>query len=231
MPRSAIFISGTDTGVGKTSVTCALLHAIKPSTPVSGFKPIASGLMLQDGSMINEDTLAIQRITGEPSDWITPFAFEPPIAPHIAAEQAGNHLTVSKLDDAMEARLARQKGLSIIEGCGGWLVPLNHRETMADWVVMRKLPVLMVVSLKLGCLNHALLTEQSIEQSGLSCIGWVGVCIEPQRVREENIHTLTQMLSAPCLGIMPHQGQQEHLHDWLNLSMLKQNIDQGSPTT
>lgn len=232
MSRLTYFIAGTDTEVGKTTITCLLLQACKrQALSTAAYKPIASGLGHFRGHHGNTDTLQLAYITGQNSKDVTPFAFEPAIAPHIAATRVNFSLSIQELDRAMSHKDPRDADITFIEGCGGWLTPLNHHQTMGQWVASRSWDVILVVGLKLGGLNHALLTQMAITQSDLRLAAWVGVIQEPYDAMQDNIDTLGAMIDAPCLGIMPPvadkdqlmamtSGDMHHASDFLNIKPL-----------
>jgi dethiobiotin synthetase len=209
-PRG-VFVAGTDTGVGKTLVAAALLHAAAArGLRCAGVKPVAAGCEWRDGHWVNEDALLLQAAATLPLDYaeVNPVALPPAIAPHIAAAQAGLALEVTTLVAAVERVRTRGPDLLVVEGAGGWLVPLSARETMADLAACLGLPVVLVVGLRLGCLNHALLTARAIAAAGLPLAGWVGNTLDPEMpVREENLATLRALLPAPCLGVIPDLGR------------------------
>jgi dethiobiotin synthetase len=206
----AWFITGTDTGVGKTRVAGALGHGLAArGTRVAGMKPVASGCMLTPEGLRNDDALtllAAMNVRARYSD-VNPYAFAPAIAPHIAAREAGVDIDFAVLDRAYE-RLRMQSQALIVEGAGGWLAPLDSSRAFADLAVHWHLDVVLVVGMRLGCLNHALLTAEAIERRGLRLCGWVANAIDPAVLRlAENISSLESRISAPCLGIFPFEPQ------------------------
>jgi dethiobiotin synthetase len=206
----AWFITGTDTGVGKTRVAGALCHGLAArGTRVAGMKPVASGCMLTPEGLRNDDALtllAAMNVRARYSD-VNPYAFAPAIAPHIAAREAGVDIDFAVLDRAYE-RLRMQSQALIVEGAGGWLAPLDSSRAFADLAVHWRLDVVLVVGMRLGCLNHALLTAEAIERRGLRLCGWVANAIDPAVLRlAENISSLESRISAPCLGIFPFEPQ------------------------
>jgi dethiobiotin synthetase len=206
----ACFVTGTDTGVGKTLVSCTLLHAlVGQGLCAVGMKPVASGCRREGGQLVSED-VELLRAAGSlrlPLAQINPYAFEPPLAPHIAAAQAGTTISLSEIASAFKA-LTAQADVVVVEGVGGFRVPLNGREDTADLVVLLGLPVILVVGLRLGCINHALLTAEAIARRGLNLAGWVANRIDPaMAVQTENLAALTERLPAPCLGVLPHQAK------------------------
>ena len=206
MEGAGLFVTGTDTGVGKSRVAVALIGRLAAhGGRVAGFKPVAAGCDWIDGAWRNEDALALQAAASVdlPYESINPYVFEPPIAPHIAAAEAGIEVTVAGLLDHYR-RLREQADAVVVEGAGGWLVPLNERESLADLAVALELPVVLVVAIRLGCLNHALLSAETIRVRGLPLHGWVANLIEGETPRyRENIETLSGRLDAPLLGIVP----------------------------
>lgn len=198
-----LFVTGTDTGVGKTYVSAMLLAAARSrGIRACGYKPVASGCERVGGELRNEDALALQAAAGtsEPYAAINPYAFEPAIAPHIAARQAGTIIDLGRLDRGAAALEARYDWL-LVEGAGGWRVPLSDEAGFADWVAGRGWPVLLVVAMRLGCINHALLTAEAIRSCGLQLAGWVANELPPrQPAVEDNIQALQQRIAAPLLA-------------------------------
>jgi dethiobiotin synthetase len=196
------FVTGTDTGVGKTLVACALLHAIAASgRSAVGMKPVAAGR--EDGCFHDVSALIASSSVGAVESLVNPYAFDPPIAPHIAAGLAGVRIDLDAIASAY-ARLQALAEVVVVEGAGGYMIPLNERETSADLARLLGLPVVLVVGMRLGCLNHALLTRQAIAASGLVCAGWVANCVEADMPRlDENVAALAQRLDSPMLGRVP----------------------------
>jgi dethiobiotin synthetase len=206
----ALFVTGTDTGVGKTRVAAALCRGLAArGNRVAAMKPVASGCTLTPEGLRNEDAvllLAAMNVRARYSD-VNPYAFAPAIAPHIAAREAAVDIDFSVLDRAYE-RLRMQSQALIVEGAGGWLAPLDSSRAFADLAVHWRMDVVLVVGMRLGCLNHALLTAESIERRGLRLRGWVANSIDPKFERlTENISSLESRISAPCLGIFPFEPQ------------------------
>ena len=206
----AFFITGTDTGVGKTRIAGALCRGLAArGTRVAAMKPVASGCELTPEGLRNEDALALlaaMNVRARYSD-VNPYAFAPAIAPHIAAREAGVDIDFAVLDRAYE-RLRMQSQALIVEGAGGWLAPLDSSRAFADLAVHWHMDVVLVVGMRLGCLNHALLTAEAIERRGLRLCGWVANAIDPAVLRlTENISSLESRISAPCLGIFPFEPQ------------------------
>jgi dethiobiotin synthetase len=204
--RHDYFVTGTDTGVGKTLVTAALLRRLRESgLAVAGMKPVAAGSVPGPEGPANEDALLLQAESSarHPYADVNPWLFEPPIAPHLAAAEAGVVIDTARIA-AAHARLRAGADIVLAEGAGGFLVPLDGERSFADLPALLGMDVLMVVGLRLGCLNHALLTAQAIERRGLQLAGWAGNAIDPAFARrDENVATLLARLPAPCLGIIP----------------------------
>ena len=204
--RTGYFITGTDTGIGKTVVTLCLMRWLQGrGLRVAAMKPVASGCERTPEGLRNEDALQLQRQASMPLDYgaVNPYAFEPPIAPHIAAQEAGEEIRIDTILHDMR-QLAGEADIVCVEGVGGWLVPLNGRETVADLAVSLGLGVVLVVGMRLGCLNHALLSARAIEASGAPLAGWVANCMPPAAdYLDENINTLKSMITAPLLGVVP----------------------------
>ena len=210
MKTARFFITGTDTDAGKTVVTCTLLEAFRQrGLRTIGLKPVAAGCEEIDGELRNSDALKLQQTMTEslPYEQINPIALREPIAPHIAAQHEGRRLQASRLAGLIRGAAMTPADVVLVEGAGGWLVPLNERQTLADLVRELQYPVILVVGMKLGCLNHALLTARAIYQEGLTMAGWIANCVDPYMEQlEANIQTLDSMLTAPCLGVIPHQS-------------------------
>ncbi len=208
-----VFITATDTEVGKTYISAEILKSANANNLTTiGIKPVASGCELKQGKLYNEDALILQQASSHslPYDVINPFAFLQPIAPHIAAQQQNISLSVTKLIDHTQEALAAPADLHVIEGFGGWHAPLNMQETMADYAVQLNCEVILVVGIRLGCLNHAILTEKAIINSGAKCIGWIANMIAPDMLcKHENIQTLKTWLTTPCLGVAECGGTLE----------------------
>ena len=204
---SAYFITGTDTDVGKTVVATALLkHFNNKGLSTVGFKPIAAGCELSSSGLQNADALNLWRNSSVQLTYeqVNPFAFEPPIAPHIAAKLVGQSITVSQLSKAYQPIKAQNSDVIIVEGAGGWCLPINDQEFLYQWVEREQLAVILVVGVKLGCLNHALLTQAFILSQGLNIKGWVANIVAPETLHiDENIATLKQQISAPLLATLP----------------------------
>lgn len=199
----SFFVTGTDTGVGKTLVSCALLRAFAArGLRVAGFKPVAAGC---DSDGLNEDAKRLLGASNIASSYaeVNPYCLAQPVAPHIAASLSGAHIDLARLVAAYEALAARADQV-IVEGAGGFLVPLNDGQDSADLARALNLGVVLVVGMRLGCLNHALLTCEAIAARGLTLSGWVAnVRDEHMPMLQQNIATLQQRIAAPLLGVIP----------------------------
>lgn len=207
------FITGTDTGVGKTLVATALLRALAARGSVAaGMKPVAAGASRTADGLRNDDALALAAASGValPYEVVNPYCFEPAIAPHLAAREAGVEIDPGAILMAYLQLVARAP-VAVVEGAGGWLVPLNGSVTFAALPALLSLDVILVVGLRLGCLNHALLTAESIEQYGCRPVAWIGNAVAPDFARrDENVATLRGLLPMPCLGVIPHLAAEDH---------------------
>jgi dethiobiotin synthetase len=202
-PHGGCFVIGTDTGVGKTFVACTLLHAMRRAglAPVP-MKPVASGCNVgPDGGLINDDVTQLIAASGRAltQDEVSPYRYLPAIATHIAAAEAGRAVDLDHL--VGHAQRLAQAGPLVVEGAGGFLVPVDGCRSLADLAVALQLPVVLVVGMRLGCLNHALLTAEAVAARGLGLTGWVANHVDPgfQR-REANLAALVERLPAPLLG-------------------------------
>jgi dethiobiotin synthetase len=217
-----IFITGTDTDAGKTYVAVALLQGLKAlGYRTVAQKPVAAGV---NAAGFNTDALQLQQHATEPLSYelVNPYCLEDAVAPHLAAAKAELVIDSSILSKELQKLQNVNADIALVEGAGGWLLPLDENCTMADWVTEQQLPVLLVVGMKLGCLNHALLTINEIERSGLKLLGWVANCIDPDMsYQQENISYLQHRLTAPCLGILPYQSEPQ-INTSLAAALVKQ---------
>ena len=207
MTARGLFVTGTDTGVGKTRVALALIHALRAQgLRVAAMKPVSAG---SEPGELNEDVTALLQAANVAADIrdVNPYAFDRPVAPHIAAAQAGVRIELAVIVEAY-SRLAAAADVVVVEGAGGWRVPLNEAEDMADLAQALGLPVVLVVGLRLGCINHALLTAESIANRQVPWAGWVGNHIDPAMAcQAENLAALCARLPAPCLGVQAFCGE------------------------
>ncbi len=201
------FVTGTDTGVGKTLISCALLHAYTlQGKRVVGMKPLAAGC---DEDGVNADVKQLRAASNVPATFgqINPYSFLQPIAPHIAARNAGVRIELARILTSYR-ELAGQAEVVIVEGAGGFCVPLNEQQTSADLVKELNLPVILVVGMRLGCLNHALLTVRAITDYQLECAGWVANVLDADMLAlPENIEALRPRIAAPLLGVVPYMAE------------------------
>jgi dethiobiotin synthetase len=200
--RRGVFITGTDTEVGKTVVATALVRAlVRSGLKVAVMKPVAAGAELTPDGLRNEDATALMEAANTSNVYrlVNPYCLEIPASPHIAAAKAGISVEIGEIVSACD-QLASSADLVVVEGAGGWYAPLNDRHTMADLAAALGLPVLMVVGLRLGCINHALLTARAVEAEGLKLAGWFANHLQPAfAYAAENIATLESRLDAPLL--------------------------------
>lgn len=203
----SVYVTGTDTGIGKTLASCALLHALRAhGLRAVGMKPVASGCEKIDGEWRNADALALQEAGegGIAYADINPFALEHPLAPELAARDAGIEVSLPPIL-AAHARLAAHADALIVEGVGGWAAPLSASLMQADLVRALRVPVLLVVGLRLGCINHALLSARAIAADGAYLAGWIASHVDPEMERvDDNIAMLRARMPAPCWGVLPH---------------------------
>lgn len=206
MAFDGCFVTGTDTGVGKTLVSAALLHHLaRHHKRVVGMKPVAAGLVRHAGQWVSEDVLALRAAStlAVPDELDNPVALPDAMAPHIAAERAGQSVSVAGLLAAHRA-LSELADVVVVEGAGGWRVPVSASETLADLAKAMGAPVVLVVGLRLGCLNHALLSAEAIRADGLQLAGWVANAVDPDMLcMAENTDALRERLGAPLLGTVP----------------------------
>jgi dethiobiotin synthetase len=206
MSAPGLFVTGTDTGIGKTVIACGLVRAfVARGERVAVMKPIASGAERTPEGLRNEDALALLRAANVPLRYgqVNPFCFEPAISPHIAAEDAKIEIDLRVIASGLD-ELRRSADRVIIEGAGGWLAPINRRESMAELARALAVPALMVVGLRLGCLNHAQLTRLGIDAAGVPFAGWIANRMQTAMEREaENLATLERRLGQPPLSIVP----------------------------
>jgi len=211
MSARGVFITGTDTGVGKTVVACALVRALRElGARVAVMKPVASGSVATPEGLRNADALALMEAAGTGADTayaeVNPYCFEPPVSPHIAAKEAGIEIDTNLIRHKYDA-LASRSDWVVVEGAGGWFAPINAHQTMADLAWALSIPALMVVGLRLGCLNHAQLTRLGIEAQGVTLLGWIASGVDPQMDRSpENLAALERLLGEPPLAVIPHSA-------------------------
>ncbi len=218
------FVAGTDTDVGKTFVSQAILMAANQAGLKSiGYKPVSAGCEETSEGLRNSDALMLQRNSSVvlQYDEVNPVAFLDPVAPHLAAKKEEINIEVETVSQGYENLLAKDADLVLVEGAGGWRLPLNDSQFLSDFVIQHDLPVVLVVGLKLGCLNHSLLTVEAIKRDGLNLAGWVANQIDPDMLYlQDNIDALHGLISAPCLGVIPRLNVAEQAVSMLKTEML-----------
>ena len=206
-----LFITGTDTDIGKTYISVGLLKYFnRQGLSTLGIKPLATGAKFYHQQLMNDDAIALQHASTIKLNYetINPIAFEPAIAPHIAAKHAEYSLGVNLLLEKCRMAFECSAEVCIVEGVGGWRAPLNDKETMADFVKQSQLHVLLVVGIRLGCLNHAILTYEAIKRDGVTMLGWIANCIDPNMLAiQENIDTLKKWLPIPCWAVVNYTAE------------------------
>ena len=206
--KQAFFITGTDTGVGKTHVACKLIQQyVAQGYKVIGMKPVAAGSDFINGEWVNDDVLKLEAASNvkAPRELVNPYSFKEAVAPHIAAEIAGVEIKIEVIQQAFE-QLKKMTDIVIVEGAGGFLVPLNNQQSMADLPAVLDVPVILVVGMKLGCINHSLLTVEAIKARGLTLHGWVANQIEPDMAfYNKNMSTIAQKLHLNSMFLSNYQ--------------------------
>ena len=201
------FITGTDTDCGKTYVTCQLLDYFKHrGKRVIAVKPVASGCMEKEGELISEDVLHLERHNGTAHVQICPWRFKSPISPHLAAEEVGERLSAQAISDFCFDEAFIDFDYQLIEGAGGLMAPLNENETWIDFLLSSHIPVILVIGMRLGCLNHALLTELALNTHKINCAGWIANCLDKDMLAlSANIQTLSEKMKSPLLATIPYE--------------------------
>jgi len=215
---TSLFVTGTDTDVGKTFISAALIGLLKKKgLRVAAMKPIASGCNTTEAGLRNDDALQLIQYANVdlPYDIINPYAFQAAIAPHIAAQQNNINIDLNKIKQNFEL-IQQQSDAVVVEGAGGWLVPINNTQTMADLAKILNLPIILVVGIRLGCINHALLTVEAIKQSGLPLMGWVANNIEINAQSEQIVSMLKLKIAAPLVAEVPFLSTQGMTVDYIN---------------
>ncbi len=202
------FIVGTDTDCGKTYVTSRLVNHLRQKGYCAlAIKPVASGCFERDGTLISEDAEQLARANGSPGIDISPWRFKPPVSPHIAAAEVGVRLSAKGIMDFCDAHVFANFDVLLIEGAGGLMVPLNEHETWLDFLKISEFPVILVVGMQLGCINHALLTAYALNAHNIPCVGWIANCLDNNMLAlSENIQTLSEKIAFPLLETIGYQG-------------------------
>ncbi|MEP1554482.1 MAG: dethiobiotin synthase [Paraglaciecola sp.] len=225
----AFFITGTDTEVGKTFIGTALLKALAGKQyKTAAYKPIAAGCERTDSGLRNEDAMALlsNASLALSYDEVNPIALEPPIAPHLAADDAQALISLDRVREGFLHLIAKQPDVLIVEGAGGWRLPVSSHydgkpRYLSEFVIERNLAVILVVGMRLGCLNHAVLTAESIQQDGLKIVGWVANQIDPNMAMvSENIESLQTLIDAPFLGAVPTLDKPGDAVEYIDLALL-----------
>ena len=232
MKTQTFFVTGTDTEVGKTFISQALLHAMSVAgLSTSAYKPVAAGCEQTAHGLRNEDALLLQAASSiELSyDEVNPIAFLEPVAPHLAAQNLSRTISLNDIHDGFICLEHKQADVLLVEGAGGWRLPLGpnpqgEQQYLSDFAIQQKLAVIMVVGVRLGCLNHALLTAEAIRCDGLQLVGWVANQIDSNMpYQEENIQSLKEQLNAPFIGSIPKLDRPEQALEFLDLTSLLRN--------
>jgi|TARA_B110000902_G_scaffold206443_1_gene235227 dethiobiotin synthetase len=202
------FVTGTDTDAGKTVIACGLLQAFaNAGLTTAAVKPVAAGCASTDEGLRNDDALALMSVATQklPYAQVNPIALKPAIAPHIAANQINRRLSISRLAGFCRGVSIIKVDKVLIEGAGGWRVPVNERETLAELPKELNIPVILVVGMKLGCINHAILTAEAICNDGCVLAGWVANVVDQDMAElEANFSSLQSRIASPCLGLVPY---------------------------
>ncbi|WP_354624445.1 dethiobiotin synthase [Psychromonas sp. MME2] len=208
MKQHTFFVTGTDTDVGKTICCKALLQsANRQQLTTLAYKPIAAGCQLTQQGLRNQDAITLQTHSSIKLAYeaINPIAFEPPIAPHIAADILAQPIDVNLITSGLHKLQAQAAEIILVEGAGGWRLPINNTQMLSDWVISQRLPVILVVGMKLGCLNHALLTYQAIINDGLEVVGWIANQLQSDMpFYTENVAFLSENIKAPKIAEIPY---------------------------
>jgi dethiobiotin synthetase len=218
---NAYFLTGTDTEVGKTVITEGFLRLAAKSNIAVGYKPIASDAALTPDGLRNDDALCLQKASSIALSYreVNPYVFQPPLSPHVAAKRAKIVINEAVITKGFQ-RLVAKSDVVFVEGAGGWHVPISDRVSLSAWVIEQKLPVILVVGLKLGCLNHALLTAQGIVSQGGQLAGWIANHSQPILEAEYDTEMLSWLkanVPCPCLGIVPYLEKGQSASDYLIL--------------
>ncbi|BDY05614.1 dethiobiotin synthase [Ferrimonas sp. YFM] len=218
------FVAGTDTDIGKTLAAKALLQALNAlDKRTAGYKPVAAGCHSTAEGLRNDDALTLQQASSLRLEYrdVNPYALTQPLSPHLAAPMDRVEIDSEVLTQGL-AQLQAQADAIVVEGAGGWLVPLSDTENLNQWVMAQQLPVILVVGIRLGCLNHALLSKRVIEADGLKLVGWIANHVDPSAAcQQENLDYLSRHLGAPLLGRIPYlEDTSGDIGHYLDLSPL-----------
>lgn len=219
-----IFITATDTDAGKTHIAQALIIALnKLYDKVAAYKPVSAGCDVLDGKLINQDALLLKKHASckQSIDLVNPVAFKEPIAPHIAAQKLNKKISVNQLINGLSKIEALAPDVIVTEGAGGWRLPLGEGKYLSELAQSTNQEVVLVVNMKLGCLNHAVLTYQAIINDGLECIGWVANCFHEMDYQQENIAELSTLIGAPLLAKIKHEPDVVKVSECFDASLLQ----------
>ena len=223
MSRPAYFIAGTDTEIGKTTLSSVIIRALAAKgLKTAAMKPVAAGTVLVDGVPHNEDVDALMAASNMdlPQEMVCPYLLNTPVSPNLSAEQDGVTIDNARIVETFKA-IEQQADAVIVEGVGGFIVPFSDTVSSADLAVALGLPVILVVGLRLGCISHALLTAEAIRSRGLTLAGWIANRVDPTMAFSDgNITTLEKWLGAPKLGTMPNLQSFDEAGQYLDLSLL-----------
>lgn len=229
--QARCFITGTDTDAGKTVVAEAILSAFaSKGMKTLGYKPVAAGCEQTSEGLRNDDALKLQAASSiaVPYEQVNPLAYRDPVAPHLAAQRENRPISLRTLLEGFEALRQYKPDLLLMEGAGGWQLPLGNGAFMPDAVKALELPVILVVGMKLGCLNHALLTVAAVRAAGLQLVGWVANQVDPDMdYQSDNLATLKELIDAPCLGYVPHLQGGQRASDALDMAALSLALNLG----
>jgi dethiobiotin synthetase len=218
----SIFITATDTDAGKTLVAeSVLLAANQIGLSTLGYKPVAAGCEATAQGLRNQDALTLQHAASIeiPYEQVNPIAFAEPVAPHLAARRCGEKIDLKCIQYGYVDLCKKSADLLLIEGAGGWRLPLGDGAFMSDFVIRNEIPVILVIGLKLGCLNHALLTYESLQNDGVKVLGWIANQIDPNMLYlQDNIDELHSLIDAPCLGVIPHLTDLTDANQYVNFN-------------
>ncbi len=218
-----LFITATDTDAGKTHIASIIIHSlVKQGYKVAAFKPISAGCQVIDQQLVNDDALMLQQLANcdQTITQVNPIAFEQPIAPHIAAQLTQQTINLSTITENYQDIIERQPDIIMTEGAGGWRLPLGGGKYLSEFAQQTQQQVVLVVNMKLGCLNHAILTYQAIINDGLFCVGWIANCQQDMPYLTENIAELTSLIDAPLLGKIPYEKSIEKAAQYIQLTPL-----------